>query len=157
MSAFADLSALEQEELVVSLSALVCADCGVETTEETMAAVIAASGNKVGPQWAPVFAATIKKVGGVDAFCPEPGSGNRELFVRDREGEFGWGRGQLFSQQAVQGVRLGSTSNESYGWETDCQQTFGHAPTTSLSTWPQAAAAAAAAAAVVAAMETQLR
>ena len=71
---------------MVSLSALVCADCNAEPTEETMAAVIAASGNTVGAQWAPVFAATLKKIGGVDSFCPAPGSGNRECFVRGEGG-----------------------------------------------------------------------
>ena len=75
MATFADLSKGDKEDLIVSLSALVCADCGVECSEETMNAVIAASGNTVGDQWVPVFASTIAKVGGVDDFTPAPGSG----------------------------------------------------------------------------------
>ena len=78
MAAFEGLSASEKEELVVSLSALLCADAGVELSAENISKAITASGNKVGDQYAPVFAAALSKAGGVEKYLQAPGAGMTE-------------------------------------------------------------------------------
>lgn len=75
MSALEGLSQHEKDELVVSLSALICADSSADISEENLNAVITASGNKVAPYWVPVFASCLQKTDGVEKFLVGPGSG----------------------------------------------------------------------------------
>jgi hypothetical protein len=79
MAALDGLNNNEKAELACSLSALLCADAGVDINEENMNAVLVASGNKVANYWTPVFASTIEKAGGVDKFCKGPGSGKFDV------------------------------------------------------------------------------
>jgi len=75
MAALDGLTPAEKAELVCSLSALLCADCEQDVSEDNLKAVIAASGNKVDAFWMPVFASTVEKAGGIEPFCKPPGSG----------------------------------------------------------------------------------
>mmetsp|Transcript_22493 Transcript_22493/g.30764 ORF Transcript_22493/g.30764 Transcript_22493/m.30764 type:complete len:127 (-) Transcript_22493:508-888(-) len=75
MSGLEGLSQHEKEEMVVSLSVLVCADSSADISEENMNAVIKASGNSVAAHWVPVFASCLEKTGGVSKFLVGPGSG----------------------------------------------------------------------------------
>jgi large subunit ribosomal protein LP1 len=84
MAAFEGLSTSEKEELVVSLSALLCADAGAELSADNLSAVIAASGNSVADQYVPVYASVLEKAGGVEKYLQEPGAGtfSRMIFLR---------------------------------------------------------------------------
>lgn len=77
MSALSDLSADEKAELVCSLSALLCGDCGVEINIENMNKVIIASGNNIKDKyWLSEFTSVINKAGGIDKFCKPFCGGN---------------------------------------------------------------------------------
>ena len=76
MAALDGLTASEKDELVVSLSALLCADAGVELSEENISAVVTASGNSTtSASIVGTFAATLEKAGGVDLYLQAPGEG----------------------------------------------------------------------------------
>lgn len=65
----------DKDQLVISLAALICADGKVDITAENLNAVVASSGNTIAPYWAPLFASTIEKAGGVSTFFAAPGAG----------------------------------------------------------------------------------
>jgi len=71
------LSSSQKQELVASLSSLIVgsASDGAEISSETLIAVAEASGNALSPSWAALFANLLSKSGGIDKFCPAPGSG----------------------------------------------------------------------------------
>ena len=64
-----------KEELLTSLAVLVAADAGAEITAEALTAIVEASGNKVSPMWATLFASSVTKAGGIESFTAAPGSG----------------------------------------------------------------------------------
>lgn len=53
----------EKDQLIVSLSALLCLDAEVEATTENLQAAIDASGNSIAPYYATIFASCIEKAG----------------------------------------------------------------------------------------------
>lgn len=68
------LSGAQKEELVASLSALVCGDN--ELTAEKLSAIATASGNSLSPAMATLFAGVISgSPKGLEAFTPPPGGG----------------------------------------------------------------------------------
>ena len=72
------LSSSQKQELVASLSSLIVGSSAgddAEITSESLIAVAEASGNDLSPSWAALFANLLSKSGGIDKFCPAPGSG----------------------------------------------------------------------------------
>jgi hypothetical protein len=65
----------DKDQYVISLAALICADSKVDITAENLNAVVSSSGNTIAPYWAPLFAATLEKAGGVSKFFSAPGAG----------------------------------------------------------------------------------
>jgi len=75
MAALDGLTKMEKDDLVVSLSALLCADAGAELTADNLNSAISASGNSVAPHIVPVVVGVLEKSEGVDKFCHAPGAG----------------------------------------------------------------------------------
>eukprot|EP00624_Nannochloropsis_granulata_P007515 evm.model.NODE_8241_length_3392_cov_20.112324.2 len=72
----AELSPAQKEEMVISLSALLLQDSGVDMSAENLEAVIKASGNTVAAYYPAFFASMIEKAGGkLDKFMGAPGAG----------------------------------------------------------------------------------
>ena len=64
-----------KEQFILGLAALVCGDGGVDASADNLNAVVSASGNTVPAYWAPLYAQTIEKAGGVDKFFTKLGGG----------------------------------------------------------------------------------
>ncbi|TFJ82135.1 hypothetical protein NSK_006464 [Nannochloropsis salina CCMP1776] len=72
----AELSPAQKEEMVLSLSALLLQDSGVDMSAENLDAVIKASGNTVAAYYPALYASLIEKAGGkLDKFMGAPGAG----------------------------------------------------------------------------------
>lgn len=65
----------DKDQLVTSLAAIVCASSGQEVTAENITSVITGSGNSVAAYWAPLFASSVEKAGGIDKMYPSAGGG----------------------------------------------------------------------------------
>jgi hypothetical protein len=65
----------DKDQLVVSLAALILADCGSEITSESLDAIVSSSGNKIPAYYSTLFASFIGKAGGCDKFMAGPSSG----------------------------------------------------------------------------------
>ena len=65
----------DKDQLVVSLAALILADCGSEITAESLDAIVSSSGNKIPSYYSTLFATFIGKAGGVDKYMAGPSSG----------------------------------------------------------------------------------
>lgn len=68
-------SGADKDQFVTALAALVVADAGADITAENINAVINGSGNSVAAYWAPMFASSIEKAGGIEKFFSGPGGG----------------------------------------------------------------------------------
>jgi len=71
----ANLSQSKREELIVSLAALLLADCKLNISEENLNNVISTSGNSVPPYLPALFANFLSKTGGVESFLGAPSAG----------------------------------------------------------------------------------
>merc|ERR1712129_582879 len=69
------LTSGQKQELVASLASLIVGSNETELSSESLIAVAKASGNELSPAWAAMFANLLQKSGGIDKFCPAPGSG----------------------------------------------------------------------------------
>ena len=71
-----------KDQLVLSLSALLLNDAGVDINADNLTSVATASGNKTASYLPALFASLIEKSGGVDKFMagPSAGSGKFGLF-----------------------------------------------------------------------------
>lgn len=65
----------DKDQLVTGLAAIVCASSGQEVSAENINSVITGSGNSVAPYWAPLFASSVEKAGGIDKIYPTAGGG----------------------------------------------------------------------------------
>lgn len=65
----------DKDQLVISLAALILADCGSEITSESLDAIVSSSGNKIPTYYSALFASFIGKAGGCDKFMAGPSSG----------------------------------------------------------------------------------
>jgi hypothetical protein len=75
LTSIADLSEVQKEELVASLSCLVIGDG--EVSAEKLSAVATASGNKLSDALATLFSGVVTSAPrGVDQFAPPPGGGD---------------------------------------------------------------------------------
>ena len=66
-------SGSDKEQFVTALAAIVCSDGG-DVTADNINAVISASGNAVAAYWAPLFASSIEKSGGISKLFSAPGA-----------------------------------------------------------------------------------
>jgi ribosomal protein L12E/L44/L45/RPP1/RPP2 len=70
-----EISAVQKQELVASLAAIIVGDAAEECTAEAITAVAEASGNSIDASMAALFSSVIGIAGGVAKFCAAPGSG----------------------------------------------------------------------------------
>jgi large subunit ribosomal protein LP1 len=78
MSVCTDLSALtggKKQEMIASLACLILGDDSADITSEALTAIAEASGNKMEPMWATLFANAATAAGGIEKFTMAPGSG----------------------------------------------------------------------------------
>ncbi len=68
-----------KDQLVLSLSALVLSDSGVDISAENLTTVASASGNSTAGYMPALFATLIEKAGGVDKFLAGPSAGAGKL------------------------------------------------------------------------------
>jgi ribosomal protein L12E/L44/L45/RPP1/RPP2 len=64
-----------KDQFVCGLAALVCHGSGADASADNLTAIITASGNKVPAYYAPLYAASIEKAGGVDKMFTKIGGG----------------------------------------------------------------------------------
>ncbi len=64
-----------RDQFAVGLAALVLHDSNVDVSADNLNAVLNASGLKLAPYWAPLYASFVEKAGGVDKFFTSPGAG----------------------------------------------------------------------------------
>jgi hypothetical protein len=75
MSLSINLSGAAKDQLVMSLSALVLSDSGLDLSAENLTTVATSSGNKTASYFPTIFASLIEKSGGVDKFLQGPSAG----------------------------------------------------------------------------------
>jgi ribosomal protein L12E/L44/L45/RPP1/RPP2 len=64
-----------KDQFVLGLAALVCHSTGSDASADNLTAIITASGNKVPAYYAPLYASSIEKAGGVDKMFTKIGGG----------------------------------------------------------------------------------
>ena len=76
MSLSINVSGAAKDQLVMSLSALVLSDSGIDISADNLSAVAKASGNTTNSYFPTLFASLIEKSGGVDKFLAGPSAGS---------------------------------------------------------------------------------
>lgn len=75
MSLSIQVAGAAKDQLVLSLSAILLSDAGVDVSADNLNSVVSASGNKTASYLPALFASLIEKSGGVDKFLAGPSAG----------------------------------------------------------------------------------
>ena len=75
MSLSIQVAGAAKDQLVLSLSAILLSDAGVDVSADNLNSVASASGNKTASYLPALFASLIEKSGGVDKFLAGPSAG----------------------------------------------------------------------------------